>query len=325
MVSIETDAASRILIQVNVGKAEFRLMERAQHSLELTPMKSILVPIGGSTTDGPVLETALASARPFAAHLQFLHIRVGLGETAQHTPHMAFASGPALRDALEDLEVQTRGRCAAAVEHIHDFCTRSQIELCDAPNRSQAVTASCREEGGSALERVLFHARHNDLVVVGRASKPNGLPPDFLELLILGCGRPVLIAGPAPSPTVTGTIMVCWRESADAARAVTAAAPFLAEAKRVVFAGVVEKNGDAASALNDVVGRFAWHGVPAEIQVITPNGRPVQELLASAAQACAADLIVSGAYGHSRLREVVFGGCTQSFIRHCDRPVLLMH
>ncbi len=104
-------------------------------------MKSILVPIGGSTTDEPVLETALAAARPFAAHLQFLHIRVGLGETAQYTPHMAFASGAALRGALEELEVQNRGRCAAAVEHIHDFCTRSQIEPCDAPNRSRAVTA----------------------------------------------------------------------------------------------------------------------------------------------------------------------------------------
>jgi nucleotide-binding universal stress UspA family protein len=74
-----------------------------------------------------------------------------------------------------------------------------------------------------------------------------------------------------------------------------------------------------------VVRQFSWYGTPAEIQVITPNGRPVQELLAQAAQTCGADLIVSGAYGHSRLREVVFGGCTQSFIRHSDRPVLLMH
>jgi nucleotide-binding universal stress UspA family protein len=300
-------------------------MEQAQHSIKLAPMKSILVPIGGSTADGPVLETALAAARPFAAHLQFLHIRVGLGETAQNTPHMAFATGPALREALEELEAQNRGRCAAAVEHIHDFCTRSEIELCDVPNRSQAVTASCREEEGGALERVLFHARHSDLVVVGRAAKPNGLPPDFLEQLLMGCGRPLLIAGPAPSQTVTGTIMVCWRESADAARAVTAAAPLLAQAKRVVFVGVAEKKKDTASAVGDVVGRCAWHGVPTEVQVIAPNGRPVQELLATAAQTCGADLIVSGAYGHSRLREVMFGGCTQSFIRHCDRPVLLMH
>jgi hypothetical protein len=83
----------------------------------------------------------------------------------------------------------------------------------------------CREEEGGALERVLFHAHHNDLVVVGRGAKPNGLPPDFLEHLLMGCGRPLLIAGPARSQMVTGTIMVCWRESADAARAVTAAAP----------------------------------------------------------------------------------------------------
>jgi nucleotide-binding universal stress UspA family protein len=48
-------------------------------------------------------------------------------------------------------------------------------------------------------------------------------------------------------------------------------------------------------------------------------------LLASTARDCGADLVVSGAYGHSHLREVVFGGCTQSFIRHSDRPVLLMH
>jgi nucleotide-binding universal stress UspA family protein len=288
-------------------------------------MKSFLVPIGGSDTDEPVLETALAAARPFGAHLQFLHVRVGVGQAAQHTPHLEFASGPALRDALAQLETQSQTRSAAAVQHVLDFCARSQIQFSDVPGRSQGVTASCREEKGGTLDRVMFHARHSDLVIMGRSHKPNGLPPDFLELLLLGCGRPVLIAGATPPPTVTGTIMVCWKESADAARAVTAATPFLSRAKRVVFVTVAERNGDTAAAIDDVVRQFSWYGTPAEIQVITPNGRPVQELLAQAAQTCGADLIVSGAYGHSRLREVVFGGCTQSFIRHSDRPVLLMH
>jgi nucleotide-binding universal stress UspA family protein len=171
----------------------------------------------------------------------------------------------------------------------------------------------------------MFHARHSDLIVVGRSHRPNGLPPDFLERLLLGCGRPVLIAGSTPAQTVTDTVMVCWRESADAARAVTAAAPLLAQAKRVVFVGIAERNEDTVAAINDVVRQFAWYGIPAEVKVIAPNGRPVQELLATAAHACGADLVVSGAYGHSHLREVVFGGCTQSFIRHSDRPVLLMH
>jgi nucleotide-binding universal stress UspA family protein len=288
-------------------------------------MKSFLVPIGGSDTDEPVLETALAAARPFAAHLQFLHVRVGVGQAAQHTPHLEFASGPALRDALMQLETQSQTRSAAAVQHVLDFCARSQIEFSGAPGRSQGVTAICREEKGGTLDRVMFHARHSDLVVMGRSRKPNGLPSNFLELLLLGCGRPILIAGPAPASTVTGTIMVCWKESADAARAVTAAMPFLTRAKRVIFTTVAERNGDTAAAIDDVVRQFAWYGTPADVQVITPNGHPVQELLAGAAQACGADLIVSGAYGHSRLREVVFGGCTQSFIRNCDRPVLLMH
>jgi nucleotide-binding universal stress UspA family protein len=257
--------------------------------------------------------------------LQFLHVRVGVGQAAQHTPHLEYASGPALRDALMQLETQSQTRSATAVQHVLDFCARSQIEFSDAPGRSQGVTASCREEKGGTLDRVMFHARHSDLVVMGRSRKPNGLPSNFLELLLLGCGRPVLIAGPAPASTVTGTIMVCWKESADAARAVTAAMPFLARAKRVIFATVAERNGDTAAAIDDVVRQFAWYGTPADVQLITPNGHPVQELLAGAAQACGADLIVSGAYGHSHLREVVFGGCTQSFIRHCDRPVLLMH
>jgi nucleotide-binding universal stress UspA family protein len=288
-------------------------------------MKSFLVPIGGSKTDEPVLEMALAAARPFGAHLQFLHVRVGVGQAAQHTPHLEFASGHALRDALQQLETQSQTRSAAAVQHVLDFCARSNITFSDAPVRSHGVTASCRQEEGGTLDRVMFHARHCDLVVMGRSQKPNGLPPDFLELLLLGCGRPVLIAGSTPSTTVTGTIMVCWRESADAARAVTAATPFLTRTKRVIFVTVAERNGDTAAAIDDVVRQFAWNGIPAEFQVITPNGHPVQELLAKAAQACGADLIVSGAYGHSRLREVAFGGCTQSFIRHSDRPVLLMH
>jgi nucleotide-binding universal stress UspA family protein len=171
----------------------------------------------------------------------------------------------------------------------------------------------------------LFHARHNDLVVVGRPSKPNGLPPDFLELLVMRCGRPVLIVGPSPAATVTDTIMVCWRESADAARAVTAAGPFLDHAKRLVFVGVAENGAVTEAALTELMCQFAWSGIATEIKIVPPNGRPVQELLTGAARACGADLIVAGAYGRSRLSEAVFGGCTRSFIHHCDRPVLLMH
>lgn len=288
-------------------------------------MKSILIPIGGSDTDGVLLETALAAARPFAAHLQFLHVRVGVGEAAQHTPHMGFVSGPALRDALQQLELQQDARSNASIRHVHDFCVHAKVELCDTPGRLDTVTVSCREEYGRTLERVLFHARHSDLIVVGRARKPNGLPSDFIEHLLLNCGRPILIAGSTPPQSLTRTIMVCWRESAEAARAVTAAAPLLARAERLIFTSVAERSAHTVAAMNDVVRPFAWRGAPTDMHIIAPDDRPVHQLLAAAARDCQADLVVLGAYGHSHMRELVFGGCTQSFIRHADRPVLLMH
>jgi nucleotide-binding universal stress UspA family protein len=287
-------------------------------------MKSFLVPVGGRNTDGAVLETALIAARPFAAHLRFLHVVVGVGEAARYEPHMEFASGPGLRQAFNQLEIETQARAAASDQHIRDFCAGWNIELRETPGRAQSVTATCLRERGNALERILFYARHSDLIVLGRRSRPNGLAPDFLERLLLDSGRPLLIASET-APREFSTIMVCWRESADAARAVAAAGPFLAQGKRVVFATVAEKSEHAAAAMNDIVDQFSWHGVTAEIRIIVPNGQPVEELLAAAARNCQADLVVAGAYGHSRLREMVFGGCTQSLIQHADQPVLMMH
>jgi nucleotide-binding universal stress UspA family protein len=288
-------------------------------------MKSILVPVGGSDTDGPLLETALAAARPFSGHLHFLHVHVGAGQAAANIPHTEFAMGPALANALEDLERKAETRSAEAAQHVRDFCALSKIEICDAPGTTPGVTASWHEEKGHALKRIMFCARHCDLVVVGRAHRPNGLSADFIERLLVGCGRPVLISNSAPPRTLSGTIMVCWRETAEAARAVSAAMPFLTHAKRVVVATVAERNEDLAGSAGEVVRHLAWNGVSAEAEVIMANGGAAPRLLAMAAQACGADLVVLGAYGHSHLREVLFGGCTQTFIRDANRPVLLMH
>jgi nucleotide-binding universal stress UspA family protein len=288
-------------------------------------MKSILVPVGGSDTDAPLLETALAAARPFSSHLHFLHVHVGAGEAAANIPHTEFAMGPALVNALKHLEKEATTRSVEASRHVRDFCARSGIELCDAPGTVTGVTGSWREENSDAFRRIISCARHCDLVVVGRARKPNGLAADFTERLLVGCGRPVLISTSVSPRTLTGTIMVCWRETAEAARAVSAAMPFLIAAKRVLVTSIAERNEELAVTVAGVVRHLAWNGVSAEAQVIKANGGAVPRLLATAAQACGADLVVLGAYGHSHLREVLFGGCTQAFIRDAERPVLLMH
>jgi nucleotide-binding universal stress UspA family protein len=288
-------------------------------------MKSILVPVGGSETDGPLFETALAAARPFCSHLEFLHVHVSAGQAAANIPHIEFAMGQALSSVLAELDHKSKTRSAAAAQHFREFCMRSRVEISGTPCGAAGVTASWHEEDGQALKRITFHARHNDLVVVGRAKKPNGLPADFLESLLVGCGRPILIASEAPPRTLTDTIMVCWRETPDAARALSVVMPFLVNAKRVIVVGVAETNADYTAEGIGAVSRYLlWNEVPVETEVIKAHG-VTPELLASAAQRHRANLVVLGAYGHSQLRERLFGGCTQFFIRNAERPVLMVH
>jgi nucleotide-binding universal stress UspA family protein len=294
-------------------------------------MKTILVLTGGSDTDEPVLETALAAAQPFAAHLRFVHIRIASGQAAIYSPHVEFARGPALADALARLETDAERRSVAFGEHVRAFCARFNIAMQHATESANGVTASLVEESDDAPRRLIGHARQHDLVIVGRSKRPNGLPPDFIETLLLKSGRPILLAAPQAPRNFAGTIMVCWRETPEVARALAAAMPLLTRAKRVVFVGVEEKSNHVeqalkqVEALNDVAAQFRRSGVPTYVRAIPSVGRPVADVLASAAADCSADLVVMGAYGHSHLREVIFGGCTQAVIGHAERPVLLLH
>jgi nucleotide-binding universal stress UspA family protein len=288
-------------------------------------MKTILVLTGGSESDAPVLETALAAAQPFAAHLRFVHIRIGSGQAAMHSPHVEFARGPALVDALTRLETDAERRSAAFGEHVRAFCARFNIAMQDAPGPANGVTASLLEESDDAARRLVGHARQHDLVVMGRAKRPNGLPPDFVETLLLKSGRPILLAAPEAPRNLIGTIMVCWRDTPEAARALSAAMPLLTRAKRVVFVGVQEKTNHIATAVEDVAAQFHTCGVPTFVRAIPSAGRPIADVLASAAADCGADLMVMGAYGHSHMREVIFGGCTQAFIGQAEMPVLMLH
>ena len=287
-------------------------------------MRTILALVGGGDRDQVILQTALAAALPLSAHLDFLHVHVPAVLAARYS-RTEFARGAALRNALEQLETKAKTFSDLAGEHVREFCASAKIEMCDTPASVRSVTASFREEENNALERLTFHARHSDLIVMGRASQTQGLSPNTLEHLVLNCGRPMLVAATAAPQTLTGTIMVCWKESSNAARAVAAATPILANAKRVVFASVAERDDGVTEAVHDLARQFARNGISTEVRIIPASGRGIPGVLSAAAEDCGADLVVMGAYGRSRARELIFGSCTEAFMHDADRPILLMH
>jgi nucleotide-binding universal stress UspA family protein len=285
--------------------------------------RTILVPASGSDTDAVVFETALAAARPQHAHIEFFHVCVSAGEALRYMPHASFARGDALHNVLQELKQESEHRSDAAQRHVRDFCKRHKIAMLDMPGRCPALSASWRTEAVNGEDPFITRARVHDLVVMGRFTRPNGLPPNLLQLLLVECGRPIMIAAPR-SPRAFHTVMVAWKDTREAARAVTAAMPLLSDAKRVVVAAVEEREPCANTAAI-VAGQLAWHGIRAHAQSVKADGRPVATVLAAAADACDANLLVMGSYSTGPLRQEIFGGCTRSMLNEAAIPVFLVH
>ena len=288
-------------------------------------MKNILVLAGGGDTDETVFATAFAAAQPLGAHLEFYHVQVEPGAAAAWEPHGEFVSGAAMREMTRRLQTDSVMRTAVARDHFEQFCALHRIVVTDQPQCNGAISASWREEIGDAERRMIFCARHYDLVVVGRRTGPNGLPPNLIERILLGSGRPLLIAPPRPPSLLLGTVMVCWKETAEAARAVAAAMPLLANAERVVLAGVKEHDTSLADGLADLSRQLSWHGVSARVEFMSSVAVPAGTMLMATARSHHADLLVMGGYGHSPMREIIFGGFTQSVLESADIAVFIMH
>ncbi len=288
-------------------------------------MKTILVLTSGSDSDAAVFDTALAVATPLGAHLAFLHVHVSPAEAAQYTPHIDYASGEALKIALDLLRDDAAARSLAARNHFEMLCDTHKIPILDVPSPSAGLTAAWREEKDDASDRILLQARHSDLVVIGRRTGADGLPSDLAERLLLGSGKPLLIASPGARRDPTATVMVCWKENDTSARALSAALPLLVKSKRVVIVTAEESAAGSPTGMTDLAGHLAWHGIAADVCWLPADGRPIAERLETAATRYGADMLVMGGYGRGRLREAVFGGCTRNFLDYAELPVLMMH
>jgi nucleotide-binding universal stress UspA family protein len=288
-------------------------------------MKTILVPTSGSSTDESVFKTALAVARPLAAHLGFYHVRLTTGEAASRAPHVAFCVGSGLTSALAYLHEEEDLLAAAAAAHFKDFCKSQSVAVRSAPGFAETVTASWCEEIDSPASRLMFHARHSDLIVLARPHHIDYMPSMLIEDLLIGSGRPMVIAADSAPNGAMDTIVVGWKETPEAARALAAALPLLERAKKVVLASVTEGDSVVPQTLKHLAWQLAWHGISAESRVIEGKGSDAAALLSQVAADIHADLLVIGGYGHRPLREFVFGGVTRSLIENAKLPVFILH
>ena len=173
-----------------------------------------------------------------------------------------------------------------------------------------------------------LEARGSDLIIAGRPV--HGAGSTFAAKpaeLIMEAGGPVLLAADNDVSFSGERVIVAWKDSRESRRALADSLPFLMRAQSVVVLGVSSDANTVVDqgGMRDVVRRLSRHGVEAALEVVPRGKGTVADAIESTAIRHSADLIVTGAYGHSRLREWALGGVTEDFIAASSKFVLFSH
>jgi nucleotide-binding universal stress UspA family protein len=280
------------------------------------PYRTVLVHCNDKSRMARVLAPATQVAAGFEAHL------VGLSVTP---PVVIVPTGmPGAPDTMVIDE-----HCKAYREDNPEM--KAAFE---AAGRARDLAVEWREADAgstSVAEIVLQHARAADLIVAAQTDMnwPGSQRLDIADRLVLGSGRPVLIIpNEGQQRDVGGSVLVAWNARREAARAVFDALPLLQKAREVKVIWVnPQSEGELAQDIPaaDICTALARHGVKCEAtEAVQPHSNVGRTLLMQAKD-YGADLLVMGCYGHSRLREFVFGGASEHVLRHMSLPVLMAH
>ena len=202
----------------------------------------------------------------------------------------------------------------------------------EAASRAGIAQPQFRAPAGDASQAAAIHARYCDLAIVGqpeRDAADRAFANDLAHSLVMGSGRPVLIIPYAASVTTLGErVLVAWKDTREAARAVGDAMPFLSAASFVQAVSVALDEDEAIEefvAERQLQAYLALHRVDATVKRIVAPDIQAGEFLLSQAADSGADLIVMGGYSHRRIRELIWGGVTRTMLRSMTVPVLMAH
>lgn len=289
--------------------SETQARPSSDRKVTLPGYANILVHVEPGLSASHRTEVAAGLARDFNAHL------IGVGAEAIDAAYMVDPyAGLLMPEWIVAAQEQVAGRLKAAEEAFRRDAAGVDLEW-----RALQTFPS------AALVQA---SRAADLIVVGAVAKAasNYRSANAAEV-VMGSGRPVLVVPEAGRHLRAANIVVAWKETREARRALADAMPFLLRAQNVIVQAVCATGEVEAAAfqVNDVVAALRRRGIQARPGVTTSRDEDVVTELYRIAELNEADLIVAGAYGHSRLAEWAFGGVTNDLLHRPERFVLTSH
>lgn len=278
-------------------------------------IRDILLHLDPATNNAAEIDAAFRLAQSHESHLAAL-----VTATDAELPLYGFAGmSTTVFTALENQVAHEVERVKGAYD---EACQRYGV---------QAEFRASRIYDAEASDIIAMHGRHADLVVM-RQSEPEVRRvggADVVENTVVAAGSPVLAIPYAGAPETIGTnVILGWDGSREAARALKDAMPFMRKAEKVrVLVVNPESRGGAHGELPgaDIATHLARHGLNVELSTEHTGAIDPANLILSRAADFGSDLLVMGAFAHSRLQQTLFGGFTTTILRNMTLPVLLSH
>jgi len=286
--------------------------------------RSILVPLDGGEPGRRVLDIAHGLASDAGSHLDVFHAQP---DSKEAVPLLGEGmSGAMIEEMMELADRDATAKSAVARKIYDDLVGKHNLPVVERGPGSGGVTASWAQETGREDELVARRGRTSDLIVMGRpetdAERPSLMT---LHAAIFETGKPVLIIPPSNSENFGKRIAIAWNGSVEASRAAAAAMPFLQKAEQVVIMSFETEKSANRLMPADLARYLSWHGVKTIEETVSPAGRAVGEALLLQCQKEGADMLVMGAYTHSRVIQIILGGVTRHVITASDIPLLMSH
>jgi len=272
--------------------------------------KTLLVHLDDSRHSDARLEFALGLAVAYDAHL------IGLYVVCQEMTRPMFIHGENFLLAVAEAQATARE-------------TRAHDHFIEAAQR-----AGCRYEwrapDESPVDAVTLNARHADLLIFGQydsADPSSYIAQHFLDDLLMSCGRPAIVLPATGQPsTFADNVVIAWDGSREAARALSDALPLLRAASFVTVVEVPRHPRHAETEGIDISAYLERHGIRASFLALPRTSRQNEgTALLSHLNTLHADLLVMGAFGHTRAHERILGGVTRTMLESMTTPVLMSH
>lgn len=286
-------------------------------------MRTLLVPLTDHKGQDGVMTLAFAVSRLFSSHLTCLFIRP---DPRAAIPFMGEGlTADTIQDLVDASDREGKARATRTLAMFEAVQAREKIAMGDGLGGGSEPTVSWEETTGFIADRVGRAARLADLTLVPQPVEPNTKDAaEILNEVMFRSGRPLMLAPPAPSTTLTDTILVAWNGRAECARTVANALPFLRRAKRVLLLTIDDEHPDRPS-LKGLQLYLARNKIKAEIVQRDSGDDSVGVALVKAASDKGVNMLVMGAYSHSRWREMIIGGVTRHAIYNMPVPVFMSH